>query len=582
MENAKTKKESLVQLDNPLLKEGETLDLSNLRDQMNFTFDYEINNIKLDDPNNESSLNSKMYYFDKDYNQNRIINYNNFKDSLKKSPYRANSSQLFKACFIKHLVSKKKIRFQNDEFDLDMAYITDRVIAMGFPSIGCEKLYRNSIQDVIAFFERYHKGNVKIYNLCLEKNRIYDKSLFGKSKVGLFPSLDHNPCPVKLILEFCVDICLFLIQNLESVAAIHCKAGKGRTGVMICSYLIFSGLCKNMTEAIEYYGKMRTTNGRGVTIASQIRYIKYFETFLISNFYAPYIYLIPKIIKEHLFIKNQSNFHVKNLLINLQKDPRYFTSPNYFRVNSIKVGPLEKDDPIIIQISNLSKKLFTFPKAVSTFIQEVKLPSKDTGLYFYYETNDTTYPIHSDIKIDFSKGISFYICLNLWYSSLETIEEFLKNNQGRSTTSLLIENNEPLMIDTGKGFTEIEMTDIILDDKLDKENNPNNINDGTFQNGFIIFNEDQMEITGNTKKNLTQIIDESDEANQRGTISSSIKHNAELNEIIRDLNVIRGRKGKTLFDKNNMIIKLTAQQLDKFSNHKKMPNLTVEINYSLQ
>ena len=138
------------------------------------------------------------------------------------------------------------------------------------------------------------------------------------------------------------------------------------------------------------------------------------------------------------------------------------------------------------------------------------------------------------------------------------------------------------MIDTGKGFTEIEMTDIILDDKLDKENNPNNINDGTFQNGFIIFNEDQMEITGNTKKNLTQIIDESDEANQRGTISSSIQHNAELNEIIRDLNVIRGRKGKTLFDKNNMIIKLTAQQLDKFSNHKKMPNLTVEINYSLQ
>ena len=81
MENAKTKKESLVPLGNPLIKEGETLDLSNLRDQMNYTFDYEINNIKLDDPNNESSLNSKMYYFDKDYNQNRIINYNNLKDS---------------------------------------------------------------------------------------------------------------------------------------------------------------------------------------------------------------------------------------------------------------------------------------------------------------------------------------------------------------------------------------------------------------------------------------------------------------------------------------------------------------------
>ena len=593
MENTKSINEILIK---PTGNEGETLDLSNLREQMEYTFDYEINNIQLDDPNSDTSLNSKMYYFDKDYNQNRIINYNNFKDSLKHKPYSANSSKILKACFIKHLVSKKKIRFQNDEFDLDMAYITDRVIASGFPSIGCEKLYRNSIQDVVAFFERYHKGNVKIYNLCLEKNRIYDKSLFGKSKVGLFPSLDHNPCPVKLILEFCVDICLFLIQNLESVAAIHCKAGKGRTGVMICSYLIFSGLCKDINEAVSYYGKMRTTNGRGVTIPSQIRYIKYFETFLVSNFYAPYIYLIPKIIKEHLFIKNRNNFRLKNLLLNLQEDPRYFTSPNYFRVNSIKVGPLIDNKPIILTISTLSKNAFSFPKAVSTFIQDVKLPSKDSGLYFYYETNDLTYPIHSDIKINFTKGISFYICLNLWYSSLETIEEFLKNNQGRSTNNLLVSGND-ILLGENTGNQEIEMTEIITDNKLldidnikkedkDKENDNKNdkkeknvIND--FQNGFIIFNEDDMEITGNSKKNLTEIIDESDESSQRNSITSSIQHNAELNEIINDLNKIRERKGKTLFDKNNMIIKLTANQLDKFSNNKKMPNLTVEINYSL-
>ena len=130
----------------------ETLDLSHLSSQMEYTFDYEINNIKLDYQNNNSSLNSKMYYFDKDLNAERIVNYNNFKDSLKKKPFIASSSQVYKACFIKHLVSKKKIRFQSSDFDLDMAYITDRVIAMGFPSIGCEKLYRNSINDVIAFF----------------------------------------------------------------------------------------------------------------------------------------------------------------------------------------------------------------------------------------------------------------------------------------------------------------------------------------------------------------------------------------------------------------------------------------------
>ena len=53
---------------------------------------------------------------------------------------------------------------------------------------------------------------------------------------------------------------LYLIKNPNGVAAIHCKAGKGRTGVMICCYLIFSGLCKNADEAMEHYATKRTLN----------------------------------------------------------------------------------------------------------------------------------------------------------------------------------------------------------------------------------------------------------------------------------------------------------------------------------
>ena len=76
------------------------------------------------------------------------------------------TNKINKANCIKRLVSKKKRRIENENFDLDMAFITKRVIAMGYPSVGCEKFYRNSITDIMSFFERYHKGNVKIYNLC--------------------------------------------------------------------------------------------------------------------------------------------------------------------------------------------------------------------------------------------------------------------------------------------------------------------------------------------------------------------------------------------------------------------------------
>jgi phosphatidylinositol-3,4,5-trisphosphate 3-phosphatase and dual-specificity protein phosphatase PTEN len=63
-----------------------------------------------------------------------------------------------------------------------------------------------------------------------------------------------------LLLECCVDIAMFMIKNPDSVVAIHCKAGKGRTGTIVCCYLIFSGICKTTEEAMEYYSIKRTMN----------------------------------------------------------------------------------------------------------------------------------------------------------------------------------------------------------------------------------------------------------------------------------------------------------------------------------
>lgn len=60
------------------------------------------------------------------------------------------------------------------------------------------------------------------------------------------------------MLDFCVDISLFLLDDKENTALIHCKAGKGRTGVMICAYLIFCGICANTIEAVQVYGERRS------------------------------------------------------------------------------------------------------------------------------------------------------------------------------------------------------------------------------------------------------------------------------------------------------------------------------------
>lgn len=86
-----------------------------------------------------------------------------------------------------------------------------------------------------------------------------------------------------MIRDFCEDLQAYLLKDPKNVAAVHCKAGKGRTGVMICCYLVFSGFSKSAYEALVYYGKIRTkdsSKGHGVTIPSQIRYVYYFEHYI--------------------------------------------------------------------------------------------------------------------------------------------------------------------------------------------------------------------------------------------------------------------------------------------------------------
>jgi len=148
---------------------------------------------------------------------------------------------------------------------------------MGFPSSKSEAYYRNPLPDVFKFFEYYHKDNYKLYNLCAERS--YDPSKFH-NRVVRFPFFDHNAPPIKLIQDCCIDIHKWLTEDAAHIVGINCKAGKGRTGLIICCYMLHSGACESTDAALEMYGHKRTKDGKGVTIASQIRYIRYYERLL--------------------------------------------------------------------------------------------------------------------------------------------------------------------------------------------------------------------------------------------------------------------------------------------------------------
>ncbi|XP_021714369.1 phosphatidylinositol 3,4,5-trisphosphate 3-phosphatase and protein-tyrosine-phosphatase PTEN2A-like [Chenopodium quinoa] len=185
----------------------------------------------------------------------------------------------------RHMVSQNKRRYQEGGFDLDLTYITENIIAMGFPagdiSSGIfgyvEGIYRNHMEEVIRFFETHHQGKYKVYNLCSE--RLYDASLF-EGKAASFPFDDHNCPPIHLISLFCQSAYTWLKADVDNVVVVHCKAGLGRTGLMISCLLLYLKFCPTVEESIDLFNQKRCVDGKGLVHPSQIRYVKYFERLL--------------------------------------------------------------------------------------------------------------------------------------------------------------------------------------------------------------------------------------------------------------------------------------------------------------
>ncbi|WAQ99181.1 TPTE2-like protein [Mya arenaria] len=164
------------------------------------------------------------------------------------------------------LVSQNKRRYMKDGFDLDLCYITERIIAMSFPSTGLMAMYRNDITEVARFFDTMHKDHYRIYNLCI--GRVYID--------------DHNAPTVKDMVNFCKDAREFMSEDRKNVIALHCKGGKGRTGTMICVWLIDCGIFEDAKDSLDYFGDRRTDLSvgktfQGVETPSQSRFVGYYE-----------------------------------------------------------------------------------------------------------------------------------------------------------------------------------------------------------------------------------------------------------------------------------------------------------------
>ncbi|KAK6336829.1 Telomerase protein component 1 [Orbilia javanica] len=191
-------------------------------------------------------------------------------------------------------------RIKHPETGLDLVYVTDNIIAMSMPAASGPKLYyRNPLHKVVEFLEKEHGSDWAVWEFRAEGTGYDDSAFHGRVFHSPWP--DHHPPPFALIPNIMASMRNHLKQSPKNVAVVHCKAGKGRTGTVTCSYLISEeGWSKE--DALERFTKkrMRPQFGAGVSIPSQLRYVDYVSRW-VSEFSKIYVERSVEITEVHIW-----------------------------------------------------------------------------------------------------------------------------------------------------------------------------------------------------------------------------------------------------------------------------------------
>ncbi|CAI9277430.1 unnamed protein product [Lactuca saligna] len=153
-----------------------------------------------------------------------------------------------------------------------MSYITNRILATLFPLELTRAMYQNALIQVKAVLEKRHPRHYKVYNLCTEQT--YDPSHFN-NLVERFPFDDNHAPSLQMVKEFCESVHTWLSNDPKNIVFIHCMAGKGRIGLMVSSYLVYTGMLAK--EALCDYPDRGSTNYLTVMLPSQRRYVNYWQ-----------------------------------------------------------------------------------------------------------------------------------------------------------------------------------------------------------------------------------------------------------------------------------------------------------------
>ncbi|XP_036971614.1 putative tyrosine-protein phosphatase auxilin isoform X2 [Acanthopagrus latus] len=152
--------------------------------------------------------------------------------------------------------------------ELDIAYITTRIIVMTYPAESVQIGYQNHVEDIRSFLDSRHADHYTVFNLSQRNyrgakfsNRVSECNWPSRQA----PSL-HN------LFAVCKNMHNWLKQNPKNVCVITCSDGRAPSGVLVCAMFCFCHLFNNPIPAMQLLSAKRPGSGLW---PSHRRYIGY-------------------------------------------------------------------------------------------------------------------------------------------------------------------------------------------------------------------------------------------------------------------------------------------------------------------
>ncbi|XP_078408874.1 tensin 1b isoform X4 [Cetorhinus maximus] len=162
--------------------------------------------------------------------------------------------------------------------DLDLTYITERIISVSFPSGAEEQGYRANLKEVAQMLMSKHGENYLLFNLSEQR---HDISKLNPKVVDFgWPDL-HAP-PLDKICSICKAMDTWLNSDPQHVVVIHNKGNRGRTGVVVAAYMHYSNISASADQALDRFAMKKFYEDKILPVGqpSQRRYVHYFSGLL--------------------------------------------------------------------------------------------------------------------------------------------------------------------------------------------------------------------------------------------------------------------------------------------------------------